>query len=52
MEDIYEKLTLVEYHLYFCKPSGRKPITKYYFGIQEVGTTNEEKFYYFAELCY
>ena len=52
-EDIYEKLSLVEYHKYFCKPLGYKPVSKVYFAIKETQISeNEEKFYYFSELCH
>ncbi|KRX05851.1 Protein kinase-like domain [Pseudocohnilembus persalinus] len=52
-EDIYEKLGLIEYHNYFCKPLNKKPISKVFFAISEQVTENaSEKFFYFAELCY
>lgn len=52
-EDIYEKLTLLEYHMYFCKPMHREPVSKVFFSISD-GTPaeNNKKFFYFAELCY
>ena len=51
-EDIFEKLSLIEYHKYFCKPLGKKPVSKVYFAINEQSSTSAEKFFYFAELCY
>jgi len=56
-EDIYEKLSLVDYHKYFCTPLNKKPVSKVYFAIQEYGKDQKaesaaEKFFYFAELCY
>ncbi|EGR31851.1 never in mitosis gene A-related kinase, putative [Ichthyophthirius multifiliis] len=52
-EDIYEKLTLLEYQKYFCKPINRKPISKIYFALPDNNMIlNNEKFFYFAELSY
>lgn len=34
-EDIYEKLGLIEYHRYFCKPLNKNPVSKVYFAIGE-----------------
>lgn len=34
-EDIYEKLSLVEYHKYFCKIMNRKPVSKVFFAIND-----------------
>lgn len=57
-EDIYEKLSLVEYHKYFCVPLGRKPVSKVYFAVddsdkkQDANKSATEKFFYFVELSY
>ena len=52
-EDIYEKLTLLEYHMYFCKPMHREPVSKVFFSISDGSPSeNNKKFFYFAELCY
>lgn len=52
MEDIYEKLGILEYHFSFCKPLGKKPVSKLCFAISNGELTNQEKFLYFAGLCY
>ncbi|CAD8192594.1 unnamed protein product [Paramecium octaurelia] len=51
MEDIYEKLSLVQYHEYFCIPLKKKPVSKYYFSLDE-NVNQNQRFYYFVELCY
>jgi hypothetical protein len=51
-EDIYEKLSLLDYHRLFCKVLKKKPVSKVYFSIHEPSIINAEKFFYFAELCY
>lgn len=52
MEDIYEKLGILGYHLGFCKVLKLKPISKLCFAIPDGDMTNQEKFAYFAALCY
>lgn len=55
MEDIYEKLALVEYHKNFCAVLKRPPVHKFYFALDDriiSPSESETKFYYFAELCY
>lgn len=52
MEDIYEKLGILQYHNYFCKPLKKKPVSKLCFAINEKEMDNEEKFRYFTALCY
>ena len=52
-EDIYEKLTLLEYHSAFCKPLNKQPVSKVFFSISDDSPEqNNAKFFYFAELCY
>ena len=34
-EDIYEKLSLVEYHKYYCQILNKKPVSKVYFALQD-----------------
>lgn len=52
MEDIYEKLGILEYHNFFCKSLNKKPVSKLCFAMPENEMSNQEKFYYFAALCY
>lgn len=52
MEDIYEKLGILEYHSSFCKPLGKKPVSKLCFAISNGELTNQDKFLYFSGLCY
>ncbi len=35
MEDIYEKLALVEYHKNFCAVLKRPPVHKFYFALDD-----------------
>ncbi|CAD8202906.1 unnamed protein product [Paramecium pentaurelia] len=51
MEDIYEKLSLVQYHQNFCVPLKKKPISKYFFSLDE-NVNSSYRFYYFVDLCY
>ena len=52
MDDIAEKLTLLDYQNKFCKTRGRKPIHRLYFAISQPSEPSAEKFYYFLDLCY
>mmetsp|Transcript_13723 Transcript_13723/g.25879 ORF Transcript_13723/g.25879 Transcript_13723/m.25879 type:complete len:695 (-) Transcript_13723:88-2172(-) len=49
MEDIIEKLRLLDYENRFCKPYRRKPISRVYFNI---GINPEEQLSYFYELSH
>lgn len=48
MEDIYEKLCILEYHKYFTLVLGLKPISKHYFALKN----DQNQFEYFILLCY
>ena len=53
MDDIYIKLTLLNYDPLFCKAAERKPIHKQYFAIVDTTTKDENgQLYYFLELAY
>lgn len=52
MEDIYEKIGILEYHANFCKALNKKPVSKLYFAVAEKETSGEDKFRYFAALCH
>ena len=52
MEDIYEKLGILEYHSFFCNPLNKKPISRLCFAVPENELSNQDKFYYFVALCY
>ena len=52
MEDIVEKLNLLEYRTQFCAIKKLKPISKSYFALNESYVTKQEKLNYFVELCY
>lgn len=60
-EDIYEKLSLLEYHKYFCVPLNKIPVSKVYFSVDDsiqdkkpaqTPKATSDKFFYFVELCY
>jgi len=48
MEDIYEKLNLIDYKDLFCKPLNMPLISKLYFAVEE---NKVEKFDYYYKLC-
>lgn len=50
MEDIYEKLTILEYQKYFCSEFKLKPVSKLFFAFKQNNENNQ--FEYFAGLCY
>lgn len=52
MEDIVEKLNLLDYRTLFCSKYGQKPITKTYFAFPESKIPKQEKFNYFINLSY
>ena len=52
MEDVLEKLNLLEYRKNFCLPRNLKPISKTYFAITENDVAQQEKFQYFIQLAY
>jgi NIMA (never in mitosis gene a)-related kinase len=54
MDDIIEKLNLLDYHQKFCKNRGMKPISRTYFAFDNElsGEDNSSKFKYMIELCY
>ena len=52
MEDIVEKLNLLNYRTLFCAPKKLAPISKTYFAMNETGIAKETKFNYFIELAY
>jgi hypothetical protein len=52
MEDIMEKLNLLNYRTLFCAKQGHKPITKTYFAFPESKISKQEKFNYFINLSY
>jgi len=51
MEDILEKLKLLDYDIYFCKPLNWSPLSKIYFATCDPDN-KEEQFFYFFELSY
>eukprot|EP01017_Pseudomicrothorax_dubius_P042505 TRINITY_DN6946_c0_g1_i1.p1 TRINITY_DN6946_c0_g1~~TRINITY_DN6946_c0_g1_i1.p1 ORF type:complete len:691 (-),score=136.09 TRINITY_DN6946_c0_g1_i1:99-2171(-) len=50
MEDIYEKLIILNYRVGFCEKYQRPLLHRYYFAFAD-STPPDEKFYYFADLC-
>lgn len=52
MDDIIEKLHLLDYLTKFCKAKNRKPLSKTYFAIRAETEPTEAKVKYFVELCY
>ena len=52
MDDIIEKLHLLDYIKKFCPKYSRKPISRTYFAIKEESEPTAEKVRYFVELCY
>jgi len=49
MDDIIEKLRLLNYEPEFCRKRNRKPLSRIFFSYEG---ENEDKFSYFYELCY
>jgi hypoxanthine-guanine phosphoribosyltransferase len=52
MDDIIEKLHLLNYLKIFCKKYNRKPISRTYFAIKTSSEDTEVKVRYFVELSY
>ena len=52
MDDILEKLHLLDYKSKFCAKYGRKPISRTYFAISSPSEPIESKVRYFVELSY
>lgn len=53
MDDIIEKLHLLEYSRRFCATRGLKPLSRFYFAVhEEASEPTEVKVAYFVELCY
>ena len=52
MDDIIEKLHLLDYNKKFCPKYNRKPISRTYFAIKTGTEPTEEKVRYFVELSY
>ena len=52
MDDIIEKLHLLNYLKIFCKKYNRKPISRTYFAIKSSSEDTEVKVRYFVELSY
>lgn len=53
MDDIIEKLHLLDYLTKFCETRGHKPMSRYYFAVDEdLSEPREIKVKYFVELCY
>lgn len=52
MDDILEKLHLLNYNSKFCPKFGRKPISRTYFAIFSQSEPTEAKVRYFVELSY
>lgn len=52
MDDIIEKLHLLNYLTHFCKEKGRKPLSKTYFALKAENEPTELKVKYFVEICY
>ena len=53
MDDIIEKLHLLEYIQRFCLSRGHKPLSRFYFAVDEDHSEpTETKVQYFVELCY
>lgn len=52
MDDIIEKLHLLDYIKKFCPQYNRKPISRTYFAVKCDNEPTAEKVRYFVELCY
>lgn len=52
MDDIIEKLHLLDYLNKFCFEQKKKPISRTYFAIKTDNEPTNEKVRYFVEICY
>lgn len=52
MDDIIEKLHLLDYMKKFCIKNGKKPISRTYFAMKCDTEPSEEKVRCFVEICY
>ena len=52
MDDIIEKLHLLDYLKKFCQKNQKKPISRTYFAMQSSLEPGDEKFRYFVEIAY
>lgn len=52
MDDIMEKLKLLDYENQFWARFGRKQIVRIYFALKDYKDNTDEKFKYFYDLCY
>lgn len=52
MDDIIEKLSLLDYKHLFCKTRNHKPISRTYFAIGSSSEEQETKVSHFFDLCY
>ena len=52
MEDISEKLNLLEYRSNFCFPRKKEPISRTFFAVADFPNKKSDKFAYFIELAY
>ena len=52
MDDILEKLHLLDYKQLFCASKGKKPISRTYFALKIPQEPTKEKVQYFVELSY
>lgn len=50
MDDIMEKLRLLDYENNFCRPYNRPPISRIYFAYLEGPV--QERLHYFYDMCY
>lgn len=53
MDDIYIKLSLLNYESTFCKAADKKPINRLYFALEDPNPKEENgQLYFFLELAY
>ena len=52
MDDISEKLHLLDYTTRFCRLKGKRPINRLYFAVPDMSSNTQERFHYFVQLCY
>lgn len=52
MDDIYIKLSLLEYESNFCPAAERKQINRFYFAFEDPNSKENDQLFYFLELCY
>jgi len=52
MDDIIEKLSLLDYETQFCKGWKQKKISRIHFAHAETGEDNLTRVRYFYEICY